>query len=153
MVRRTPTAQNISPGILTQKKNLGYLFSFSLCLPHANTHRQREIRNTPPPPTFSTATIRWYALKPWVHTERRYMPGAPMQHRETPQRAAGGLHFLTLCWGFVSKLTQPGQFYLVLIDRDRSRQSQLILQILDIKHMCIVRSLHSKTLAFTALFF
>lgn len=39
----------------------------SLGLSHTNTHRQREIKTTPPTPTFSTATTWWYALKPWVN--------------------------------------------------------------------------------------
>lgn len=62
----------------------------------------RQIKTTPPTPTFSTATTWWYALKPWVHTKHRYMPRAPMQHHETAQRAAGEAHCFTPHWASVS---------------------------------------------------
>lgn len=58
----------------------------SLGLSHTNTHRQRDQNHTPPTPTFSTATTRWCALKPWVDRKQWYTLGAPMQHHETTQR-------------------------------------------------------------------
>lgn len=92
---------------------LSLVLPLSPCLSHTNTHRQRQIKTTPPTPTFSTATTWWYALNSWVHTKHCYMPRASMQHHETTQRAAGEAHSFTLHWASVSP--QSGFAWVVVV--------------------------------------
>lgn len=107
ILRKTPTAQNISPGIRASHKT----FTIS-CSPPCSlsdfrtlTHTDKEKSQTPPhththTPTFSTATTWWYPLKPRVHA--RCVPGATMHHHETTQGAAGEAQCFTLGWASVS---------------------------------------------------
>ena len=74
---------------------------------HTNTHRQREIKTTPPPPTFSTATTWRYALKPWVHTKNPplYAGSAHAAPWDNPEGSGRAEH------PSPSAAASPGRFY------------------------------------------